>query len=363
MSVYSEGGTTYPDVLIGLIYLTWVVLGISLNLCVLRFNITRPYIVPKFLFALLAATDLLTLAIVAVFCAAKFLESGQPKCALGKNPQQPSVMHCYSVTPSVPTYIYGITAWFLTQSSGVFTALLATCRMVQIMRPFKIIKIQVIARVVGCYAGVTLAVLCVWFTWNGAIFTYSNLSLWSPNIGSGSDNPRTKAMYNSIFLYSANIIGQFIAFVASIVTVVHLYKVYKNPIVRRSRSAGKQGSSTIIMTNAGAVLQLVSIAIINKLIFSVDWESRKPNTGMSFIILAVCNMMLPVIMSVFNPLIFISCTPNFYRGCKWKRQTYSDKLLMKRQTCKMTVLIHTNTVNFPKSGEYIVIQRKSRHSI
>lgn len=346
MSMYSQGGSSHPDLLIGLIYTTCVFLGLILNTLVLLFNLRRPYTIPKFLFGLLSATDFLTSGLVALFGAAKFLQPGVPRCSTGEDPSDMTAMVCQKeMPPSTTVKLYGIAAWFLTQSSGVLTALLATCRLIQIMKPFTFIKIRLVGIAVAVYAGVTLTLLFSWFITDDVIFTYYNLSLWPLHnrLLNGvfrSNVPRANAFLILISLYIGNIVGQLIALTASGLAIVYLCKSpRKKARTLRSRRTRKRSSTTILITNIGAILQLVGICIINKLIFSNNWHNRTSDSRTRFIILAVCNMLLPVVLSVFNPIVFIMYTPKFTERFKWpKRGPLQVVYCSSQQVCKVNYM-------------------------
>ena len=116
------------------------------------------------------------------------------------------------------------------------------------------------------------------------------------------------------FIIAIPVILQFGAMIASVLTITELVKVYLKPV---SEGAGKEeikirSCSKILLTNLGSLSLVIVIMIIA---FQSDVKGREHSLG-NVITYLMFQTVIPSLISMLNPIIYIILTPNF--KLKWK---------------------------------------------
>ena len=113
-----------------------------------------------------------------------------------------------------------------------------------------------------------------------------------------------------MFIIAIPVILQIGAMIASVLTITELVKVYLNPV---SEGAGKEENrirscSKILLTNLGSLI-LVIVIIITA--FQSDVERDHGVTLGNVMTYLMFQTVIPSLISMLNPIIYIILTPNF----------------------------------------------------
>jgi len=172
MAIFSEGGTSSPDIYIGLLLITCSLTAMVLNVMVFIFNSRKSRSVPKFLFQVLSVAGFLTGAVIGPFMVQSTLKSGEPVSRenINKGGDVPGALKAY-----------GVTSWFLNQSPGFVASVMAVCRYVQIKRPFQKISFRFVVCFVIGVSVCNVVSLCGMLLQPGITFSYTVHNLFPEN--------------------------------------------------------------------------------------------------------------------------------------------------------------------------------------
>ena len=310
MSMFSEGGTSYPDLLIVLILLIFCILSCTLNSHVFLYNWRRKFTVPVLLFRALAAFDLVTSVLVSAVSIVRIASAGEPKCWEERPPfpsgDNTTLFICkVDNDPGVGTRVFGMATWFAIVTPNWIIAVMAICRFLQIRFPFRPLKRRYVFATFAIF-GVYIVPLIFWvcFAKNSLFVSYINNMM---NVIMSS-NPGLSVLI--IFLPS--LLGQTLAIITSLFTVRSLIRQTSvNSVSERSRMTGRKSSMKIILTNFVSVMNSVLLCLITGL--TARFIANKSVRILTF----MRTVVFPVVLSAVNPLIFIVLTPNF-----WKKENF-----------------------------------------
>ena len=310
MPKFSTGGTSFPDILIGILLIAWSLISIVLNPIVFVYNSRKPRSIPKFLFQVLSATDFLTSIISGSYISYTVLKEG---AALFINLEEAEM----SIYPEAdaPLEAYGITTWLLNQTPGFVASVMAVCRYIQIRRPFQKISLRLIVGIVTGVSVCNLVLLCCLLLRDGIVFSSMILNLWPKSndlFSQTRNNDLLVGQRTGLLLTWTATLGHPLAFLASALTMQHLYITYKNPVAVRSQQNGRRSNTKILLLNLGAVFQtLICVVFVSFAILADDIVCVCSNFP---ILLAFVSAVFPVFLSSFNPIIFLALTPKLKRA-------------------------------------------------
>ena len=295
MAIFSTGGTSFPDLLIGVILVSFSLIAILLNPVVFIYNNSKPRSIPKFLFQVLTAADFFTGAIMGLYIASKALQ-------LEDEPNM--------TVPTVPQQVYGVTSWFLSQTPGLVGSVMAVCRYLQIRQPFRKISRRLIIWIVGGASVFNLAFLCWLLLRDGVLFNSTYYNLWPESrdiFHPTAPFSRSMEIYNPRTYFTLNwtaTLGQPVSIFVSALTIRHLYITYKNPVAVHSQRNGRRSSIKILLLNLGSLLQNVWYLITIPFFLIDDLRTDNAQSLNGFLA-----GVFPVFLSSLNPVLFLALTP------------------------------------------------------
>ena len=137
MSLFSTGGTSFPDSLIVAFLVILAVISLIFNPIVFLYNFKKPKSIPKVLFLMLAVLDFTT-CIFYPLCSIYLISKLEthPKCHL--HPTYGPLCHgWFAGSPHFLQRIRTLIGSILYQSPSCVTALLTVCRLKQLQYPFR----------------------------------------------------------------------------------------------------------------------------------------------------------------------------------------------------------------------------------
>lgn len=316
MALYSGGGLTYPDVFIGLISLLLTITSITLNALVFLYNYRKQVrSVPRFLFLVLSGIDLATGVVVGNFITIQVLRTDTPAlCDIQED------MDCIEER-EMGLKLYGCVDFFLSQTPGFVAATMSICRYRQIKKPFRRIRLKLVEWSIVCFCLGVLSILVCFMTIKPDYFyfSYYTFTPWYDQEAFGlreqlADSYRRLVALLYLVVTWPTFLSQLVSLGASSLTVKHLmlssrlqkqksYQRGSNPKILASVQADKKSSIKIILTNTGGIIQTLYLFGLCERLTSLTPTS--PEALISGFIAGI----LPVFLSVLNPVIFIVFTP------------------------------------------------------
>ena len=326
MALYSQGGFTSPDIYIGLFSLALTIASILLNTLVFIYNYKKHRSVPRFLFMVLSSIDFATGLIVGTFITGQVLKGGDPLCEMDQNVEERSCAE----SREMPIKLYGCVDFLLSQTPGFVAATMSICRYRQLRRPFRTISQSLVGWAIVGYCFVVFIVLVCSMTIKPDYFyfSYHTFTPWFDEEAFGlgdegqSDTRKRLIIFSYLLVTWPTFPGQLVSIVASAFTVKHLqstrqHKSYKrgsNPKISAHVQADKRSSIKIILTNSGGIIQTVYLFALCEVI--LELENLSTASMISGFVMGV----LPVFLSVLNPVIFIVFTPKLRESCSRRFQ-------------------------------------------
>ena len=324
MALYSRGGFTSPDIYIGVFSILLTIASILLNTLVFIYNYKKHRSVPRFLFMVLSGIDFATGLIVGTFISIQVLKGGEPLCEIEKEEKS-----CREAREMI-LKIYGCVDFLLSQTPGFVAATMSICRFRQLRQPFRTISQNTVGWAIILYCfGVFIVLVCsMTIKPDYFYFSYHTFTPWFNEDAFGlgavdqSNTKRRLIIFSYLLVTWPTFPGQLVSIVASALTVKHLmsnhqHKSYKrgsNPKIRAHVQADKKSSIKIILTNAGGVIQTGYLFALCEVI--LDLENLNTSTMVMGFVMGV----LPVFLSVLNPVIFIIFTPKLRESCSKRFQ-------------------------------------------
>ena len=304
MAVFSDGGSTSPDIYIGVSCIILLLLCTGLNSRVFYHNNRKQRSVARTLYLCLSAADLATSwVLLGVFTYHILEDSDSEECTED---------NCGVKNPStLASKIYTLISFPVSFAPAHITAFLAMTRFLQIKFPLQPINLRyVIGSLLCTLAWIPIVVGSAMFVDTGqnicGPFDHStNPFSWNfcPEIlGLKLDS---LGYYIAIILFT--VVLQIGAMVASIFTTYELVNVYLNPV---TENMGREenmikGSMKIMLTNLGSFFHVLIIVIAAT---ESDVESDSLVTRRVAIIYLSFQTFVPALISTLNPIIYIFLT-------------------------------------------------------
>ena len=161
MAIFSEGGTSYPDILIVCYMIICSVISSLLNPAVFIYNYWRKKnSVPVFLFRCLAVFDFLTCIFIPVKVV---LVSISKDCSIpvdhanmNRSAARQERMEHVEINAKITLKLYSQVAWVLILTPNFIAAVMAICRFIQIRFPFYPLELKHLTISVVVYGTYTL---------------------------------------------------------------------------------------------------------------------------------------------------------------------------------------------------------------
>jgi hypothetical protein len=294
--------------------------SILLNALVFTYNYKKMQrSVPRFLFVVLSSIDFTTGLIVGTFITVQVLKKGDPLCEMVLVEKSCREAH------KMPIKLYGCVDFLLSQTPGFVAATMSICRYRQLRRPFRTISLKLVGWCIVLYCFVVFIVLVCSMTIEPDYFyfSYHTFTPWFNEEAFGlgdegqSDARKRLIIFSYLLVTWPTFPGQLVSIVASALTVKHLlsnhqhesYKRGSNPKITAHVQADKRSSTKIILTNSGGIIQTVYLFALCEVI--LELENLSTASMISGFVMGV----LPVFLSVLNPVIFIIFTPKLRESC------------------------------------------------
>ena len=287
MALFSEGGTTLPDITVLLTLLLLMTTSTLLNPLVFLYNYRKPLSVPSFLYQVLALFDTLTCLIIP-------LNSGLYIMKVEEDP-------CNGVKVTTWRQILTVVIWDVMYTPVMVVSVLTICRYIKIRYPFKILKVKLFV-VLAIAFQIYLVSISSWMTFGREASFMCNYGMVIVRNFLNLD----PAVHNLVHSWP-NLICQFASLGASALTIAHLIKVRRNSLSASSNRNGMRSSARILTQNFGGILQ--TTAQIAKIVLLTQSRGGKSDPRYMTPVMFSVNIMTCVVLSVFNPVVFVLFTP------------------------------------------------------
>ena len=305
MAIFSEGGTSYPDILIVCYMIICSVISSLLNPAVFIYNYWRKKnSVPVFLFRCLAVFDFLTCIFIPVKVAT---EAVKQECFISIDDDRNKSLNCVNrmevvkMNSNILSKLYSLVAWVLILVPNFIAAIMAICRFIQIRFPFYPLELKHLTIPALVYGAYTLC-LSGYVAFHSDSVYQMDMQIRTNNLGM----PLKKA-YLAVFVFVwPSMVCQILSVVTSILTILHLYKTGRQPIAEQSTVISRKSSLKILLLNFGSVLNNIAM------IFCMTVVAKHVRVGDEASVVQFFTAVLaPVLLSCFNPIVFIMFTPSF----------------------------------------------------
>ena len=320
MAVFSDGGVSSPDIYISVSYICVIIVCTVLNSLVFVHNFQKKSSVARNLYLFLSAADLLTSWVLLGASSVNFLKEKEEEC---RNSDEVTCNKEYFkrvVDATLGVKLYSVISYTMSLSPAHITAFLAGTRFLQIRYPLHPLQLKyVISSLLITITWVPVVVGCAMFDVSDKEGNCKPIK-GIPVPSAWSYCPRVLGIQIDSFGYfwfiiAIPVILQIGAMIASVLTITELVKVYLNPV---SEGAGKEENrirscSKILLTNLGSLIHVIVIIITA---FQSDVERDHGVTLGNVITYLMFQTVIPSLISMLNPIIYIILTPNF--KLKWK---------------------------------------------
>ena len=312
MAIFSEGGTSYPDILVVCYLSTCFLISTILNPAVFLYNYRKKKnSVPVFLFKCLSVFDFITCVLIPI----KVInEAVKKECFVEEDsiPYKSCIWRIHSSQFDDEYHIflrvYSLVHWVVFLSPNVIAAVMAICRFIQIRFPFFPLKIKHILPF-AVMSGLYIFGLSSYVAFDRNSTYGIEVQVYKSHFGI------SEGLYLVILVYTwPSLISQVVSVFTSLLTIRHLCKNRKNPVcIEARRSVSIRSSVKILITNFGSVFNnilMIACMISAPRIFS--------DTEKGLVSLFITTVLAPVLLSCFNPVVFILFTPKFMIAFKPK---------------------------------------------
>ena len=296
MALLSEGGTTYPDILIALTVILIALTSSTLNPIVFRNNYGKKKSIARDLFLTLSTTDYLSSIVIPVNFTVGLLLPKEEGCAIEHNATFCQTRYYeYQRNARLSEKIVSCFVWYLTFSPHIITCALAICRWYQICFPLRHLNRKIV--------GFILATLCFLFS----VYLFVKIFSEPPA-------QMVIAIQTVISFFAVLTIGRskFIiifedlmlislastAILASILTIVNIVKSQGLALDQERRARKIKCTIKIGLLNLGNV---IFIAVLMSL--SLTKENTIKHTR-----LQTTSCLFAIVQSAFNPVVYILLT-------------------------------------------------------
>jgi hypothetical protein len=241
----------------------------------------------------MAANDFLTCIFIPIKVV---IETVDGECSIGEermNARNSCIMR-KKIGASFPMRFYSFAVWVLTFTPNFIAALMAICRFIQIKFPFFPLQLKHLIIPSVIFGFYTVSLSCY-------VAVRSNYMVDKQNLVGAFrvDGP----LFLTILVYTwPCLLSQILSTMASLITIFHLCRVKRAPISGQSTGISKKSSLKILLTNFGGIVNNTAIAI------TMASQSKTEAASISQFFIMV---LTPVLLSCFNPIVFILLTPKF----------------------------------------------------
>ena len=316
MAVFSDGGVSSPDIYISVSYICVIIACTVLNSLVFVHNFQKKSSVARNLYLFLSAADLLTSWVLLGASSVDFLKEKEEEC---RNSDEVTCNKEYFkrvVDATLGVKLYSVISYTMSLSPAHITAFLAGTRFLQIRYPLHPLQLKyVISSLLITITWVPVVVGCAMFDVSDEEGCKPTKDILLPSAWSYC--PRVLGIQIDSFGYfwfiiAIPVILQIGAMISSVLTITELVKVYLNPV---SEGPGKEKNrirscSKILLTNLGSLI-LVIVIMITAFQSDVGSDYSLGNV----ITYLMFQTVIPSLISMLNPIIYIILTPNF--NLKW----------------------------------------------
>ena len=298
MAIFSEGGTSYPDILVILYLVTCFIISSIVNPAVFIYNCRKRNSVAVFLFRFLAVFDFFTCIFIPIKVV---LEAVGEECSADERNLQRSerCIERQRRVLDIPVRLYSLVACILIFTPNLIAATMAICRFIQIKFPFYPLKLKHVVISAVIFEIYTLVI-------NGYVAFHSD-SVYHVNkqlVVNILGLQNNKQFVPIIYVFPS-VICQFISVFTSLLTIHHLWNVGREPIAEQS-AISRKSSLKILVTNFGSIVSSIAMVSSMAFVFSGDYGYYITSVVQFFTV-----VLAPVLLSCFNPIVFIVFTPSF----------------------------------------------------
>jgi hypothetical protein len=292
MAIFSQGGTSYPDILVTIYLVICFAISICLNPTVFIYNWKKKNSVPVFLFRCMAVNDFLTCIFIPIKVVIEAVDS---ECSIreeGWNDGR-SCIRRRRLENSAPLMLYSFVTWHLIFTPNFIAALMAICRFIQIKFPFFPLQLKHLIIPSVIFGAYTIGL-------SGYVSFHSD-SIYEVNKQIRTGGFKFDSLFLTILVYTwPLLLSQILSIVASLLTILHLCK--RKAIAEQTAMISKKSSLKILLTNFGSIFN--NIAMVSSMVAPEE-------SGTSSKAQFVTTVLTPVLLSCFNPIVFIALTPEF----------------------------------------------------
>ena len=313
MAVFSDGGTTSPDIYVGTSCILLVIVCTVLNTLVFKHNYLKKISVARNLYLCLSATDLLSSWVLMGTYSVLVLKEKPPECWNSEEPICNQDYYKRATKAGLDTKIFTVLAWTALHAPYHITGFLAMSRYYQIRYPLRHLPYRFVF-ITLCISVAPVPVIVGW-----AIFDIRDEDavkpIQIPLTGyAWGTHPRqfgADLSYRGFFMIrtSATMVIQLGALITSLLTINQLVKDKIHPVAGR-RLKKSRGSMKILITNLGSLLAVLSYSLTSL----TSEEGVKEITFAASMVYFVYLRALPSVISTVNPVIYISFTPRFFEN-------------------------------------------------
>ena len=304
MAIFSEGGTSYPDILVVCYLSICFLISTILNPAVFLYNYRKKKnSVPVFLFKFLSVFDFLTCVVIPIKVINEAVKTG---CFVKESDNFPnnsdiSCLMRVKYTQKIDDYIllrlYSLLHWTALLTPNFIAALMAICRFIQIRFPFFPLRAKHLLPLVMMFGLYSLGL--------GSFTVFDKNSHYNVDLQIFANGLGVEKLYLTILITTwPSILCQIVSVITSMLTIQHLLHLRKNPVSAGERPAiSTKSSLKILITNFGSVM--------NNVFMVICMVSTTKTNGLSDFFLFITSVVGPVLLSCFNPIVFIMFTPKF----------------------------------------------------
>ena len=195
--------------------------------------------------------------------------------------------------------LYSQVAWVLILTPNFIAAVMAICRFIQIRFPFYPLELKHLTISVVVYGTYTLC-LSGYVAFHNDSHYHVYMQIQASEFGT---SPKTAHLAVLVYIWPS-VVCQILSVVTSILNILHLYRTGRQPIAEQSTAISRKTSLKILLLNFGSVLNNIAM------IFCLSVVAKRNRDNGAFAHFFTVNL-APVLLSCFNPIVFITFTPNF----------------------------------------------------
>lgn len=292
MALYSDGGSTSPDIYIVVVMDIIALISIFLNPFVFKYNCKKKRSIARDLYMALSLTDFLSSIILPFTTSVRILEPKEEKCQEGLGADNCRTKYYeYVRRATTGESVLGVVSWSLMFYPLIITSVLSMCRWYQIkfpLRPISRVTVEVVTMTTCMIKSVYFIVKL--FNSPGETYMLTKIqNVWRRRFLIESEEEYNLIQFENLL----SILLIFLSTAASILTVCNI--VGTRPVPGSTR---QQRRRKIISTVKIALLNLGGVMFVTSLVLSTVIDTW----------LTASTCFLPVLMSTYNPLIYTLLT-------------------------------------------------------